>query len=176
VILAGAGSRIPKLQLMIRRIFGERVLISDRMEDLVVIGATLHASLISQQSSLVMPGASARIPTLSSDLLVERESGHYECLVPEGAPLPCERSHTLLIPQGIQNLCLRFYMNNREHEARQLLAHMVLKELEHRPIHILIHVSIHDNGSLSIHAFDRETQKGAHVDIMATCPDKEIVF
>ena len=175
MILAGAGSRMPKLQWMVRRIFGERVLISDRMEDLVVIGATLHASLISRQSSLVIPKESIRIPTLSSNLLVEWESSRYECLVPEGVPLPCERTCTLPIPQGIRNLCLRFYMNSRESETRQLLAHMVLKELEDRPISILIHISINEIGDISIQAFDRETQQSAQVDIMTARPDDKIV-
>lgn len=93
VILAGGGSRIPKLKVLLSELFdGKEPLSSILPEEVFAVGAAVQAALIFDTEQADESYAVTSVPSLASDIVISGANDTSIVLLPKQTPLPARVS------------------------------------------------------------------------------------
>lgn len=173
VVLCGGSARIPRLQQLIREMFGDVELLSSAPTDEVIaVGAALEAGLLVGREGLGPEEESVTVDVSAADILVKEmdESGAevFTVLLPSGTPLPARRHHIMSAEGKLSSLCVEIYQRFVA-EQPEKLAKIVLRDLQPREENHDIDtvVTMKRDGSVHVSCVEQSTGRPEAITIAA---------
>lgn len=162
VVLIGGSTRIPKIQSLLKEIFGDKLRKDINPDEAVAYGATVQAALLSGQND-----ANIRDLVLSDicplSLGVETSGGIMSSIIKRNTAIPC--SHTVIYSTYVDNqpgVSIKVYQGERSlTKDNELLGSFDLNDIPPMPAKvpkIAVTFSIDMDGILSISAIEQSSK------------------
>ncbi len=171
VILVGGPTRLPIVREAVGYYFGQTPDTSLNPDEVVALGAAIHAAGLKQGIGGYSTASSAHLLDVTPlSLQIATVGGYTETIIERNTPVPIERSKIFTtVRDGQERVHIRIYQGetNRE-EENELLGEFIFSgfRLGYRgEIQIEVTFSINASGLVDVSAKDLETGKSQHITI-----------
>ena len=165
VVLVGGSTRVPKVQQLVKDVFGKEPHKGVNPDEVVAIGAAIQGSVLAGDRKDVL-----LLDVTPLTLGIETEGGVLTALIERNTTIPAQRSQVFsTAADGQTAVTVRVFQGERKMaEDNRLLDQFDLKDIDPAPRgmpQIEVTFDLDQNGILSVSAKDKKTSKQASVKI-----------